>query len=80
MDETFVKNFVMDAKLDPKVVMDLSIFKIGEWNILQPSNRISLEEFIDGNELWLMTGIPSTDLFLRIQCMEQNFVRTDLNV
>ena len=27
MDGKFVKNFVMDAKIDPKVVMDLSIFK-----------------------------------------------------
>ena len=26
MDGTFVKNFVMNAKIDPKVVMDLSIF------------------------------------------------------
>ena len=33
----FVKNFVMDAKIDPKVVMDLSMFKIGGWNNLQPN-------------------------------------------
>ena len=39
MAEKIVKNFVMDAKLDPKVVMDLSILKIGGWNILQPSNQ-----------------------------------------
>ena len=31
MDEKFVKNFVMCAKNDPKVVMDLSMFKIGGW-------------------------------------------------
>ena len=41
MDETFVKNSVMNAKIDPKGVMDVSIFKIGGWNILQPSNQIS---------------------------------------
>ena len=29
-----MKNFVMDAKIDPRVVMDLSIFKIGGWNCL----------------------------------------------
>ena len=29
MDEELVQNDVMDAKIDPKVVMDLSIFKIG---------------------------------------------------
>ena len=34
-----MKNFVMNAKIDPKVVMDLSIFKIGGRNILQPSNQ-----------------------------------------
>ena len=32
MDGKFVKNFVMDAKIDPKVVMDLSVFKTGGWN------------------------------------------------
>ena len=31
MDEEFVKNFVMGAKIDPKFVMDLSVFKIGGW-------------------------------------------------
>ena len=36
-DEKFVKNFGMDAKIDPMVVMDLSIFKIGGWTTLQPS-------------------------------------------
>ena len=47
-DEDFVKNSVMDeekennlmdAKIGPKVVMDLSMFKIGGWNNLQPSNQ-----------------------------------------
>ena len=32
MNEKIVKNFVMDAKIDPKVVMDLSRFKICGWN------------------------------------------------
>ena len=30
-----MKIFVTDAKFDPKVVIDLSIFKIGGWNSLQ---------------------------------------------
>ena len=50
MNEKFVKNFVMNAKFDPKVVMDLSIVKIGGWNSLQPINQKMLEEFIDENE------------------------------
>ena len=44
MDGKFVKNFVMNfvltAKSDPKVVMGLSVFKIGGWNSLQPSIKI----------------------------------------
>ena len=35
---------------------------------------------MDENEPWLEIGIPSKELFLRIRCMEQHFVRTDLNV
>ena len=43
MDEKFVKIFVMGAKIDPKVVMDLCVLKIGGWNIL-PSNKRKLPE------------------------------------
>ena len=76
-----MKNFVMNAKIDPKVVTELSLFKIGGWNILQPSNRKLFEEFIEENEpQLLLIGIPHNDLFLGIQCMEQQFVRIDLNV
>ena len=42
MNEQFVKNFVMNAKI---VAMDLSVFGVGGWNILQPSNQKLLEEF-----------------------------------
>ena len=34
-----MKNFVMGVKIDPKVEMDLSIFKIRGWKIVQLSNR-----------------------------------------
>ena len=77
MNEEFVKNFVMNAKIDEKVVMDLSIFTIGGWNSVQPTNLKSLEASHDERE-WM--GIPSKDLFLGTQCMEQHLVRTDLNV
>ena len=53
MNEEFGKNSAMNAKIDPKVVMDLSIFKFGGWNSLQPINQKLLEEFIDENEPWL---------------------------
>ena len=32
MNGTFVKNFVMNAKIDPKVVTDLSLFSSLEWS------------------------------------------------
>ena len=50
-----MKNFVMGAKIDPKVVMDLSIFKISGWNILQPSNRKLLEKGIEENYSQLLS-------------------------
>ena len=37
MDEQFVKNSVIDVNVDPKVVMDLSIFQIGGWSHFQHS-------------------------------------------
>ena len=43
MDEQFGKNSVMDGKNDPKVVMDLSIFKFGGWHNVQPSHHKLLE-------------------------------------
>ena len=52
--KNFVKIFVMDARIDPKVVMDLSIFKNGGWNSLQPVNQKLLEGFIDKNEPWVV--------------------------
>ena len=75
MDGKFVKNFVTDAKVDPKVVMDLSIFKIGGWNSLQPINQNLLEEFIDENEPWLLIGIP-----IVTQYLERHSVSSDQHV
>ena len=77
MDGKFEKNFVMDAKIDPKVVMDLSIFKIGGWNSLQPIYQNLLEKFIDENEPWLLIGIPSRDPFLVTQYLERHPLSSD---
>ena len=77
MNETLVKNSVMNAQIDPKVVMDLSIFKIGGWNSLQPSNQQLLEEIIDENEPWLLIRIPSRDLFVVTQYLERHSVSSD---
>ena len=49
MDGKFGKNFVMNAKIDPMILMDLSIVRKGGWKSLQPINQILLEELIDGN-------------------------------
>ena len=70
MNEKFLKNFVMNAKTDPKVEMDLSMFKIGGWNNVQPSNHILLEEFMDENEPWSLIGIPKRDPFLVTQHLD----------
>ena len=64
-------------KIDPKVVMDLSIFKIGGWNSLHPSNQKLLEEFMDENEPWLLIGIPSRDPFFVTQYLERHAVSSD---
>ena len=75
--EKFVKNFVMDAKTDPKVAMDLSILKNGGWNILQPIIQNLSEEFLDENEPWLLIGSPSTDPFLVTQYLGRHCVSSD---
>ena len=81
MNAELVQNFVMDAKIDPKVEMDLSMFKISGWNLLQHCNRKLLEDFFEEYESrLLLIGIPNGDSFLMKQCLEQHFVRTDLNV
>ena len=57
-----MKNFVMDAEIDPKVEMDLSMFEIGGWKVLQFSNRKLLEEFIDiAATVALLIGTRSRD-------------------
>ena len=40
MDEELVKNSVMNAKIDPKVVMDLSTYKIVDGMIYSPAIKI----------------------------------------
>ena len=67
MDEKIVKNFGTGTKIDSKVVMDLSVIKIGGWNILQSSNRKLSEECINENEARLSIRIPSRDSFFVIQ-------------
>ena len=41
--EELVKNSVTNVKINPKVAVELSIFKIGGWNHLQPINQHLLE-------------------------------------
>ena len=60
--------------------MDLFISKIGGWNILQPSNRKLLEEFINENEPRFLIRIPSSDSFLVSRYLERHFVSTHPNV
>ena len=71
------QKIVMDAKIDPNVVMNLSMFKIGGWISLQPINQKLLEEFTDENEPWLLIGIPSRDPFFVTQYLERLSASSD---
>ena len=77
MNEKFVKNSLTNANIYPKVVMDLSILKIGGWSSLEPSNHKLLEEYIDENEPWLLIGIPSRDPLLVTQHLERHSASSD---
>ena len=61
----------MEANIDPKVVIDLSIFKTGGWNSLQSSNQKLLEAFTDEKEAWLLIGVSSRDPFFVTQYLER---------
>ena len=80
MYEKFVKFFSMDAIIVPKVVVNLSPFKIGGRNILHSINRKLVEKLIDDNESRLFIKIPSTDSFFMMHYLEQHFVSADRNV
>ena len=74
MDEKSVKNFVMGAYIDPKVVMDLSTFKFGGWNILQPSDRKFSDEGIEENDSkLLLIRIPNRDSLFMMHIVRNNF-------
>ena len=79
--EKFVKNFVMDAKIVPKVETDLPKFKSSGWNILQHGKRKLLKESIQEDERQLLLiGILSRYSFLLMQYLERHFMSVDLNV
>ena len=77
MHKKIVKNFAVDANFGPKVVMDLSKFKIGGWNSLQPSNQKLLNEFTDKNDPWLLIGISNRDPFFVTQFLERHSASSD---
>ena len=68
---------VMDAKIDLKVVMDQSIFKIGGWNESQPRSQKSFENVIDENLPWLLLGIPRRDPFFVTHYSERRSESSD---
>ena len=74
MNEKFVKYVVMHAGIEWKVVMDLSMFKIGGWNTLQDSNPNLLDELTSGNRPWLLLGIQNKDPFFVTRFSERHSV------
>ena len=73
----FVKNSVMNAKIDSEVMMDLSTFKISVWNKLQPSNQHFFEGFIDEDGPWLLIGIPNRGPFFATHHLERHSASSD---
>ena len=72
MNEQFGKNSVMYGKIDPKVVMDLSIFKFGGWHkCTAQSTTDCWNQFMDEHEPWLLTGIPNSDEFFVTQDLDK---------
>ena len=51
----------MHAKIDPKVVIGLSMIKVVGWNNLHPSNQKLLGQIMDENEPLMLTGISNRD-------------------
>ena len=45
--------------------------------VFLPNNQKLLEEFIDGNEPWLLIGIPRRDPFFVTQYLERHSVSSD---
>ena len=54
----------MNAKIDPKVVMDLSIKYILDGTVCNPSIKICWKSLLMRTNLGLLIGIPSRDPFL----------------
>ena len=77
VNEKIVKTSVMNATIDPKIVMDPAIINIGGWNNFQPDNRKLLEEFMDEDEPWLLIGIPKRDPVFATQHLERHSVSSD---
>ena len=72
MDANIVTNSVMDAKIDPKVVMDffrLQHLRSGNFAI---RDQVLLKESFGETEPWLLLGIQNRDPFFVIQCLERN--------
>ena len=80
MVEKFVKNFVMCARIGPKVEYGQIVFKIVGSNIRQLSNRKLSEGFMNESEPRLSIRIPSRDSFLMTQYLERPFVCGNSNV
>ena len=75
-----MKNFVMGAKIAPKVVKDLSVFK--NWWMEHSTTQSSklLEDFINENEPRLSIRIQNRHPFFMIQYLERPFVCDNPNV
>ena len=78
--KNFVKNSEMNAQIDPKVVMDLSIIQnwwMEQFATQQP--KTLSEEFFDENEPWLLIAIPSREPFLVTEYLKRHSVSVQIS-
>ena len=70
MDKEYMESNVMDAKIDPIVLMVLPICTSGGWNNWKTSAQTMLGKVMDENGPWVLVGIPNRDPFFVTEYLE----------
>ena len=78
MNEHLVKNIIMNAKINPKVVMDLSLMKISKLKKCQP--KLTKTCFMDEEKSSLLMKIPVRDPSLVTQYLKRHSVSSDQHI
>ena len=74
MNEEFEKNNLISANIDPNVVTDLSVFKTGGWNSLQPKTQYMERHSASSDQHMKKLMSLREGLHVMMQCyMRQHF-------